>query len=106
MGKFTGKQKGVIGFVAAVLAAAAYFFSMTMGWVPNWLADEPEAKPAAEQVAPAADAAKDAKPAVEAKAKEVKPLGNVIDVIYSQSEKAPWRMFPPVTTTVLMLSGR
>ena len=43
MGKFTGKQKGVIGFVAAVLAAAAYFFSMTMGWVPNWLADEPDA---------------------------------------------------------------
>lgn len=41
MKKLTVKQKGTIGFVAAIVSACLYFFAMTMGWVHNWLADEP-----------------------------------------------------------------
>ena len=71
MKKLTGTQKGAIGFASAIVAAALYVFSMTMGWLPNWLADEPKNEKAAktEQVALTSDTAK---PAVEAKATEVK----------------------------------
>ena len=75
MKKLTGTQKGAIGFASAIVAAALYVFSMTMGWLPNWLADEPKNEKAAktEQVAPASDTAK---PAVEAKATEVKAVAD------------------------------
>ena len=44
MKKLTAKQKGSLGFVAAIVSAGLYFFAMSMGWVHNWLADEPEAE--------------------------------------------------------------
>ena len=35
MKKLTVKQKSVIGFVAAIVGAGAYFFAQTMGWIPS-----------------------------------------------------------------------
>ena len=46
MKKLTGKQKGAIGFVAAIVGAAAYFFAQTMGWIPVKSNTEPNVEKA------------------------------------------------------------